>query len=64
MESLVLDTNIVSYLMRGHRFAESYRPHLIGKRLAVSFILEPLSARAAYLFPQTGQACRRRGRSK
>ncbi|MCE5229565.1 type II toxin-antitoxin system VapC family toxin [bacterium] len=38
METLVLDTNIVSYLMRGHSFAERYRPHLIGKRLAVSFM--------------------------
>ena len=38
METLVLDTNIVSYLMRGHSFAEPYRPHLVGKRLAVSFM--------------------------
>lgn len=38
METLVLDTNIVSYLMRGHSNAELYRPFLVGKRLAVSFM--------------------------
>lgn len=38
METLVLDTNIVSYLMRGHAFGELYRSHLVGKRLAVSFM--------------------------
>ena len=35
---LVLDTNIVSYLMRGSRVANVYKPHLEGRLLAISFI--------------------------
>ena len=35
---LILDTNIVSYLMRGGREAEAYRPHVEGKLLSISFI--------------------------
>ena len=38
MEALVLDTNIVSYLMKGHSFAEPYRKHLEGHTLAISFM--------------------------
>lgn len=38
MNTVVLDTNIVSYLMRGHSLAELYRPHLDGRRLAISFM--------------------------
>lgn len=37
-ETLVLDTNIVSYLMKGHPLAEAYRSHLDGKLLAISFM--------------------------
>jgi tRNA(fMet)-specific endonuclease VapC len=37
-EVVVLDTNIVSYLMKGHELACSYRRHLEGKTLAVSFM--------------------------
>lgn len=35
---LVLDTNIVSYLMKGGVLAEAYAPHVQGKLLAISFI--------------------------
>lgn len=35
---LLLDTNIVSYLMRGGDLADRYRPHLEGMLLAVSFV--------------------------
>ena len=35
---LILDTNIVSYLMRGGALAETYRPHLQDHLLAISFI--------------------------
>ena len=38
MNVLVLDTNIVSFLMRGYRLAELYRPHLAGRTLAISFM--------------------------
>ena len=38
MSTLVLDTNIVSYLMRGDRLAEVYRPHLEGHAQAISFM--------------------------
>lgn len=38
MEACVLDTNIVSYLMKGHPVAEHYRHHLEGKTLAISFM--------------------------
>ena len=37
IQRIVLDTNIVSYLMRG-RLAPYYKHHLQGKRLAVAFI--------------------------
>lgn len=35
---IVLDTCIVSYIMRGQREAELYRPHIEGRLLAISFI--------------------------
>lgn len=38
MNTLVLDTDVVSFLMRGHSLAELYRPHLEGHRLAISFM--------------------------
>jgi len=38
MDAVILDTNIVSYLMRGHTLAEQYRPDLEGRTLAVSFM--------------------------
>ena len=34
----ILDTNIVSYLMKGGPLAEAYVPHVQGKLLAISFI--------------------------
>ncbi len=34
----ILDTNIVSYLMKGGPLAEAYLPHVQGKLLAISFI--------------------------
>jgi len=37
-ETVILDTNIVSYLMKGHDCARAYRRHLEGKTLAVSFM--------------------------
>src|SRR5262245_42187075 len=38
MATRALDTNIVSYLMKGHTLAERYRPHLEGHTLVVSFM--------------------------
>ncbi len=38
MEALVLDTNVVSYLMRGDPRGDLYRRHFDGKTLAVSFM--------------------------
>ncbi len=38
MQSVLLDTNLVSYLMRGDPRAELYRPHLERKTLAISFM--------------------------
>ena len=34
----LLDTNIVSYVMKRHTLAASYQPHLAGYTLAVSFM--------------------------
>ena len=38
MDAVVLDTNVVSYLLKGHSLANLYRPHLDGKTLAISFM--------------------------
>ena len=35
---IILDTNIVSYLMKGGQLAKAYVPHVQGKLLAISFI--------------------------
>lgn len=35
---LILDTNIVSYLMKGGPLAEAYAPRIEGKLLAIAFI--------------------------
>jgi len=35
---LLIDTNIVSYVMRGNQEARIYAPHLKGKLLAISFV--------------------------
>jgi tRNA(fMet)-specific endonuclease VapC len=34
----LLDTNIISFVMKGHSLAASYQPHLTGYTLAVSFM--------------------------
>ena len=38
MNNLLLDTNIVSYLMRSDPLARLYRPHLANHSLAISFM--------------------------
>ena len=38
MKTLLLDTNVVSYLMRGHALGQAYRPLLANHALAVSFM--------------------------
>jgi tRNA(fMet)-specific endonuclease VapC len=35
---IILDTNIVSYLMKGGPLAEAYEPQLRGKLLAITFV--------------------------
>lgn len=35
---IILDTNIVSYLMRGKQEAQAYAPHVQGKLTAIAFI--------------------------
>jgi predicted nucleic acid-binding protein len=35
---LVVDTNVVAYVMKGHPLALAYRRHLEGRTLAVSFM--------------------------
>ncbi len=35
---IILDTNIVSYLMRGGPLAKAYAPHVEGQLLAIAFI--------------------------
>jgi len=36
--TLIVDTNVLSYLMRGDKLAQLYAPHLQGKLLAITFI--------------------------
>jgi tRNA(fMet)-specific endonuclease VapC len=38
MNTLVLDTNVVSYLMKGHSLANAYRSLIAQHRLAISFM--------------------------
>ena len=38
MKTLLLDTNVVSYLMRDDPLARLYRPHLANHSLAISFM--------------------------
>ena len=38
MDAIVLDTNIVSYLLKGHPLVALYRSHLEGRTLAISFM--------------------------
>lgn len=35
---MVLDTNVVSYIMKGDTRAKKYQPHLAGNTLAISFM--------------------------
>lgn len=35
---LMVDTNIVSYIMKGDRYAEMYAKDLLGKSLAIAFV--------------------------
>ena len=37
-DHIILDTNIVSYSMKGHQLAETYMPHLQGQLLAITFV--------------------------
>ena len=37
-DTLLLDTNIVSYVMKGDTRAEKYRPYFAGRTLAISFM--------------------------
>jgi len=49
VESLLVDTSVVSYLLKGHSLAPRYWEHLKGKLLGISFMsvaelpLAPLS---------------------
>lgn len=36
MSTVVVDTNVVSFLFKGHTLAQVYRPHLENKALAIS----------------------------
>ncbi len=38
MSTLLLDTDVFSFLFKDHFFAELYRPHLKGHTLAISFM--------------------------
>jgi len=38
MEKVVLDTNVVSYLMRGDNRALPYKPHLMNRIVSISFM--------------------------
>ena len=38
MDRIVVDTDVVSYLFRRDERADMFRPHLIGKRLIISFM--------------------------
>ena len=38
LANVLLDTNIISYLMKGGGLANAYAPHMQGRLLAISFI--------------------------
>ena len=38
MKVVLLDTNIVSFLINGHTLGEKYRPHIMGQTAAISFM--------------------------
>jgi tRNA(fMet)-specific endonuclease VapC len=38
MSTLLLDTDVFSYLFKDHALAEAYRPHVKGHTLAISFM--------------------------
>ena len=38
MNTLLLDTDVFSYLFKDHPLAEAYRPHVKGHTLAISFM--------------------------
>jgi len=38
LPKVIVDTNVVSYIMRGDALAEAYAPHLDGKLVAITFI--------------------------
>ncbi len=38
MSTLLLDTDVFSFLFKSHPLAEAYRPHLKGQALAISFM--------------------------
>ncbi len=38
MDAIIVDTNVVSYIIKGHTLAESYTPHLEGTTPAISFM--------------------------
>jgi predicted nucleic acid-binding protein len=44
----LLDTNVVSYIFKGHRLAASYRPLLSGHTLAICFMTEAEMLEGAY----------------
>lgn len=49
MEGLVVDTSVVSYLLKGHSLAPRYWEHLKGKLLGISF----MSVAELYRWPLT-----------
>ena len=38
MSTLLLDTDVFSFLFKDHPLAEAYRPHVRGHMLAISFM--------------------------
>ena len=48
MATRLLDTNVVSYIFKGHTLATAYRPFLIGLTLAVCFMTEAEMFEGAY----------------
>jgi hypothetical protein len=38
VQAVLVDTDVYSYLMRGGKLADTYRPHVEGKLLAISFV--------------------------